>query len=120
MIDTIKELKKIGVGITLEDFGTGNSGLNYLRNLPVDRLKIDQTFINKIDSNHTDEVIIQAIIAMAGSLYLDVIAEGVEYKNQLSFLEAQHCQKFQGFYFSKPVSADKIESLLKKMKLHKK
>lgn len=111
VIETIKELKKLGVYIVLDDFGTGNSGLNYLRNLPIDRLKIDKTFIQNINENRSDEVIIQAIIAMADSLNLDVVAEGVENKKQKTFLETQHCHKFQGYYFSKPVAADKIEQL---------
>lgn len=114
VIETIKKLKEIGVRIVLDNFGIGNSSLNYLRNLPIDRLKIDRSFIQKIDSNRSDEVIIQAIIAMADSLFLDVIATGVKNKTQLNFLEMKNCQKFQGHYFSKPVSADKIESLLKK------
>ncbi len=114
VIDTIRKLKELGVRIVLDNFGTGNSSLNYLRNLPIDRLKIDRSFIQKIDANRSDEVIIQAIIAMADSLYLDVIAEGVENKNQLNFLETKNCKKFQGHYFSKPVSADKIEDLLAK------
>jgi len=87
--------------------------LNYLRDLPIDRIKIDNTFIHNIHCNRSDEVIIQAIIAMAESLYLDVLAEGVETKNQVAFLEEMHCNKFQGFYFSKPVTAKQLELLLK-------
>lgn len=114
VIDTIKNLKALGVCIVLDDFGTGNSGLNYLRDLPVDRLKIDKSFVQNIDFNRSDEVIIQAIIAMAESLSLEVLAEGVETENQIKFLESQNCNNFQGFYFSKPVSEEKLEQMLKK------
>lgn len=113
VIDTIKKLKELGVGIVLDNFGTGNSSLNYLRNLPIDRLKIDRSFIQKIDTDKSDEVIIQAIIDMADTLYLEVIAEGVENQNQVNFLATKNCKKFQGYYFSKPVNADKIEDLLR-------
>lgn len=113
VIKTIHELKKIGVQIVLDDFGTGYSSLNYLRELPVDRLKIDQSYVQNIASNRGDDVIIQAIIAMANNLNMQVLAEGVETQNQLDFLRNQQCGEAQGFYFSKPVSAEECESLLK-------
>lgn len=112
VIDSIKQLKKLGVNIVLDDFGSGNSGFNYLSKLPIDQLKIDQSFIQNI-SNRSDEVIIQAIIGMANSLNLDIIAEGIETPNQLQFLESHECHKFQGFYFNKPMSAQEIEKLIK-------
>lgn len=112
VIDTLNEIKKMGIHITLDDFGTGNSGLNYLRHVPIDRLKIDKTFIKNIDSNSSDEVIVQAIIAMANSLNVDVIAEGVENAAQVNFLKTKHCDKFQGYYFSKPISANEMEKLM--------
>lgn len=113
VIDAIKKIKKLGVNIVLDDFGTGNSSLNYLRILPIDRLKIDKSFVQNIDSSRSDEMIIQAIIAMARSLNLDVIAEGVETIKQINFLKNQDCKKLQGYYFSKPVSANKLKSLIK-------
>jgi diguanylate cyclase (GGDEF)-like protein len=112
VIDTVNELKKLGVKIVLDDFGTGNSGLSYLRNLPIDRLKIDKSFIDNIDVNRSDEVIIKAIIAMANSLYLDILAEGVEKEEQITFLESENCARFQGFYFSKPIDVTQMEHLL--------
>lgn len=114
VIDTIIELKKLGTYIVLDDFGTGNAGLNYLRTIPIDQLKIDKTFIENIDFNRSDEVIIKAIIAMAGSLDLEVVAEGVETQIQLNFLESQNCKRFQGYYFSKPLKAKALEKILKK------
>lgn len=110
---SIKELKKIGVNISLDDFGTGNSGFNYLHKLPIHQLKIDQSFIRNINSNRADEVIIQAIIGMANNLHLDVIAEGIETVNQLNFLESNDCHKVQGYYFNKPMTAEKLEELIK-------
>lgn len=109
----ISELKAIGIQIALDDFGTGYSGLNYLRKIPIDRVKIDQSFIQNIDVNRGDEVIIQAIIAMAENLNLEILAEGVETKQQLDFLQSQNCREVQGFYFSKPLSADEVKDLLR-------
>lgn len=114
VIDVIKRLKDMGVQIALDDFGTGNSSLNYLRNIPINRLKIDKSFIQNIDLNRNDEVIIQAIIAMAHSLNLDVLAEGVETKEQLDFLQNRACKDIQGFYFSKPLTPKECEKLLSK------
>lgn len=116
IVKTITDLKKLGVQIVLDDFGTGYSSLNYLREIPVDRLKIDQSYVQNIESNRGDDVIIQAIIAMAKSLHLEVLAEGVETKSQLEFLKKQKCGEVQGFYFSKPISSQECESLLTKSK----
>jgi diguanylate cyclase (GGDEF)-like protein len=113
VLDSIKELKQLGVSIVLDDFGTGNSGFNYLHKLPIDQLKIDKSFIQNINTNRSDEVIIQAIIDMANSLNLEVVAEGIETRSQLKFLESHDCHKFQGFYFSKPMSAENIEKLMR-------
>lgn len=114
VIRTIQDLKKIGVQIVLDDFGTGYSSLSYLRDLPVDRLKIDQSYVQNIAANRGDDVIIQAIIAMANNLNMQVLAEGVETQNQLEFLRSQNCSEVQGFYFSKPISAGECEHLLRK------
>lgn len=118
MLKTVHDLKKMGVQIALDDFGTGYSSLNYLREIPVDRLKIDQSYVQNIESDRGDDVIIQAIIAMAKSLKLEVLAEGVETKNQLEFLKKNNCEEVAGFYFSEALSAKACEKLLKKaMKL---
>ncbi len=113
IINTIHDLKKMGIQIVLDDFGTGYSSLNYLRELPVDRLKIDQSYVQNIDTNRGDDFIIQAIIAMAHSLNLEVLAEGVESEKQLEFLKKHKCSEVQGFYFSKPIPPELCEELLK-------
>lgn len=115
IINTVNDLKAMGLQIVLDDFGTGYSSLNYLRELPVDRLKIDQSYVQNIESNRGDDVIIQAIIAMANSLNLEVLAEGVETKGQLDFLRAQKVGEVQGFYFSKPISANDCEGFMRKV-----
>lgn len=113
MIKIIHRLKDLGLQISLDDFGTGYSSLNYLREIPVDRLKIDQSYIQNIENGRGDDAIIQAIIAMARSLNLEVLAEGVETERQLEFLKKQKCAKVQGFYLSRPISSYECEKLLK-------
>ncbi|CDZ77161.1 Bacteriophytochrome cph2 [Legionella massiliensis] len=113
LIETIRELKDFGVTIVLDDFGTGQSGLNYLHNLPINQIKIDKSFIHNISSNPNDEVIIQAILGMAKGLDLDVIAEGIENQSQLDYLEAQSCYRFQGYFFSKPLLPEQLEKIFK-------
>lgn len=114
--DSINELKKLGVSIVLDDFGAANSGFNYLSKLPIDQLKIDHSFIKNINSKRSDEVILQAIIDMANNLHLDLVVEGVETTSQFKYLESHNCYKFQGFYFNKPMSADKLEKLVHSLK----
>lgn len=114
VVKLICELKEMGVQIVLDDFGTGNSSLNYLKQIPVDRLKIDQSFVQNIDLNRSDEVIIHAIIAMANSLNIPVLAEGVETKGQLKFLQDENCNDIQGFFFSKPLEEKAMGDLLLK------
>jgi diguanylate cyclase (GGDEF)-like protein/PAS domain S-box-containing protein len=112
IIHVLSELREIGIQIALDDFGTGNSSLNYLRKIPIDRLKIDRSFIENINTNRNDEVIIRAIITMANSLNLEVIAEGVETQNQLQFLKSQECNEIQGYYLSEPLSVDELKEML--------
>lgn len=114
VIEVIHELKSLGITITVDDFGTGYASLNFLKKVPLDRLKIDGSFIQHIKSTGDDEVIIRAIIAMAKNLGLTVLAEGVETQNQLNFLKNNDCSEAQGFYFSKPLPKEELESLLKK------
>jgi len=111
---TIHELKKLGIQIALDYFGTCFSNLSYLRELPIDRLKIDQSYVQNIDSGRGDDVIIQAIIAMAKNLNLEVLAEGVETQNQLDFLKNQKCGEAQGYFYSKPISSKECENLLRR------
>jgi len=111
-IATLRELKTIGVHLAIDDFGTGYSSLTYLKHFPIDRLKIDQLFIRDITTNKDDASISEAIIALAGSLGMYVIAEGVETGEQMEFLLSRGCHEMQGFYFSRPVAAEKIRQVL--------
>ncbi len=111
-LKSLKELKDYGVTITLDDFGTGHSSLSYLKDISLDRLKIDKSFIDGICSQRNDQLIVKAIIAMAKSMSLDVIAEGIEEKSQLDSLKTLKCQEIQGFYFSKPQFAEDLEKML--------
>lgn len=118
--EAIKELKNLGVKIVLDDFGTGNSSLGYLRSLPIDQLKIDQSFIKDINKNHSDATIVKAIISIANSLEFEVIAEGVENSLQMNFLRAIECDKLQGYYFSYPLDPKTLEDLFTKKIPHTK
>ena len=110
--DAIQELRDDGVGIEIDDFGTGYSGLSYLKQLPVDGIKIDRSFISQIDTNPVDASIVSAIVAMAHSLGLKVTAEGVETAGQLEVLAAQGCDVVQGFLLSRPIDAGACRQLL--------
>ena len=110
---TLKNLKDFGVGIAIDDFGTGYSSLSRLKSLPISKLKIDKSFISDIAENEEDRKIVLVIIALAKGLGLDIVAEGVETKEQLEFLKRNGVAKIQGYYFSKPISSDKIDKFLK-------
>jgi len=105
---TIGRLKQLGVRISVDDFGTGYSSLSYLSRLPIDCLKIDQSFVHSMGEDNYNVHIIQAIISMAHSLGMTVIAEGIETQKQLEFLRAHGCNEGQGFLFAKPMSADRL------------
>lgn len=108
-IRTLKELNDLGVKISIDDFGTGYSSLNYLKKFCIDYLKIDKSFVKDIMNNENDAKIVETIVSMAHSLGLRVIAEGVEDKEQLRFLQSRHCDFIQGYYFSNPLPADVFE-----------
>jgi EAL domain-containing protein (putative c-di-GMP-specific phosphodiesterase class I) len=112
-ITTMNALNKIGVQFSLDDFGTGYSSLQYLKRLPLDQLKIDQSFVRDLATDSSDIAVIQAIIAMASSLNLDVIAEGVETEEQRQLLLSKGCTHYQGYLFGKPVPIEQFEALLK-------
>jgi diguanylate cyclase (GGDEF)-like protein/PAS domain S-box-containing protein len=113
MFSILQDLKDMGVMLAIDDFGTGYSSLAYLRQFKVNRLKIARTFIQDVSVDTDDAAITTAIINMAKALNLAVLAEGVENRAQLSFLEAQQCYTIQGFYFSKPVAVDQIDRHLR-------
>ena len=107
-------LKEIGVHLAVvDDFGTGYSSLSYLQQFPIDILKIDKSFIQRLTGGLDDSPIVGAIINMGKSLKLRVIAEGIETQQQLGFLQAQHCGEGQGYLFSRPVAAAQFTDLLK-------
>ena len=115
-IATLHNLRRRGVQISIDDFGTGYSSLAYLRRFPIDKLKIDMAFIRNVTSNTDDAAIALAIIRLAHSLKLDVIAEGVETAAQMAFLRRHHCDQMQGFYFSEPLPLPELEHLLLEQK----
>ncbi len=111
-VTVLDQLKAMGTRVTIDDFGTGYSSLAYLTRFPVDSLKIDRSFIAKAATEPRSAAIVQAVIAMARSLHLGVIAEGVESSEQMAFLLAQGCHDMQGYYFSRPVSEDAAAALV--------
>jgi diguanylate cyclase (GGDEF)-like protein/PAS domain S-box-containing protein len=115
-IACLQNLKKLGVQISIDDFGTGYSSLAYLRRFPIDKLKIDIAFIRDVTSNPDDAAITLAIIRMAHSLKLEVIAEGVETEAQLAYLRRHRCDHIQGYYFSRPLAVPEMEHFLREEK----
>ena len=105
-------LKALGIRLSLDDFGTGYSSLSYLKQLPLDQLKIDQSFVRDVVSDPSDAVLVKTIIDMARNFRLNVIAEGVESKAQLQYLKHNGCMAFQGYLFSKPIPIDQFNNLL--------
>jgi len=113
-IAKLEKINKLGIGISIDDFGTGYSSLSLLKRLPINRLKIDRSFIKDIPDDEEDVAIVQAILALAGSLKLDLIAEGVETLEQRDFLIDNDCVNIQGNYYSPPVSAKEMKKILLK------
>jgi diguanylate cyclase (GGDEF)-like protein len=113
----LHELKKLGVRLSLDDFGTGNSAIAYVKHFPIDTLKIDRSFVSGVTTSASDAAIAGATIAMARQLGLDVVAEGVEQGSQLEFLSRHGCENYQGFLFSEPIAATAFGELLAKWRL---
>jgi EAL domain-containing protein (putative c-di-GMP-specific phosphodiesterase class I) len=109
----LRRLNEMGIRMSVDDFGTGYSSLAYLKSFPLDTLKIDRAFVKDLISCSDDTAIVQAIVALARSLELTTVAEGVENDAQLALLTALGCNEYQGYYFSRPVAAEIIVSLLK-------
>ena len=112
-IATLRELKAMDIRLSVDDFGTGYSSLSYLKRFPIDTLKIDKSFVRDIPGDADDAAIAGAVITMAHSLGLKVVAEGVETAEQLRFLREHNCDTMQGYYFSRPLPAEQFEALLK-------
>jgi diguanylate cyclase (GGDEF)-like protein/PAS domain S-box-containing protein len=118
-IETLHRLKALGVRIALDDFGTGFSSLSYLKRLPIDKIKIDRSFIREIVTDHHDAAITQGIISMAHHLSLIVVAEGVETASQMEFLKGSRCDIFQGYHFARPMPFAALEAFLGHPEFHR-
>ena len=114
-LSVLQKLKAMGLKLAIDDFGTGYSSFSYLRQFRVSKLKIDRSFVRDVAVNPDDAAITTAIISMAKSLNLKVIAEGVENEAQMTFLRAHHCDEIQGYYFSKPLTVDKVADKLRQV-----
>jgi EAL domain-containing protein (putative c-di-GMP-specific phosphodiesterase class I) len=108
--DKLYHLKALGVAICIDDFGTGYAALSYLRQFPIDVLKIDKSFVQKIGASEQDDAIVLAIINLAHDLHFQVVAEGVETPLQRAFLTRHQCDTFQGYLFSKPIPPEKVHA----------
>jgi EAL domain-containing protein (putative c-di-GMP-specific phosphodiesterase class I) len=117
-LSVVQELKTMGLKLAIDDFGTGYSSFNYLKQFRVSKLKIDRIFIQDVAVNPDDAAITAAIISMAKSLHLKVIAEGVETEAQMSFLRTHRCDEIQGYYFSPPLAVDDVPDKLQVTTMH--
>jgi len=114
IIEKLKSIKQFGIKLAIDDFGTGYSSLAYLKRLPIDTLKIDKTFVSNLENDKSDAKICAATIALAHSLGLKIVAEGVETALQKEFLIKHHCEFLQGYFLSKPLTVDDASQYLQK------
>lgn len=117
-INRMSALKSMGLSFSLDDFGTGYSSLAYLKQLPIGELKIDRSFIRDVPQQLDDVAIVNSVLSLAKAMGLSVVAEGVETDEQWQYLKSLNCEKFQGYYFSRPLPADRIEQLIKEQRYH--
>jgi EAL domain-containing protein (putative c-di-GMP-specific phosphodiesterase class I) len=117
-LNIMHELKRVGIGLSLDDFGTGWSSLSCLRRFPLDRLKIDRSFMHDISTQPAAKAVVTSIVDLARNLGLRCVAEGVETKEQLAYLEEKHCPEIQGYLFSPAVSAQACGDLMRAGTLH--
>ena len=113
-IETLQALKKMGIQLSIDNFGTGYSSLNYLKHFPIDRIKIDRSFVADLDHSNDDATLVETIISMGHSLNRKVLAEGVENGKQLNFLTAAGCDEVQGFYLAMPMTAEDIAKRIRR------
>ncbi|MBF0342007.1 MAG: EAL domain-containing protein, partial [Magnetococcales bacterium] len=109
--ERMKSLKDLGLTLAVDDFGTGYSSLNYLKRFPIDTLKIDQSFVRDLGNTREGLAIVLAIISMGRAMNLEIVAEGVETREQMLLLKEKGCHEIQGYYFSKPVPTEGIQRL---------
>ena len=113
-INILNQINALGINLAIDDFGTGYSSLSYLKKLPISKLKIDQSFVRDLPDDEEDIAISKAVIALAKSLNLRIIAEGVETQAQKEFLVESNCEVIQGYLYSKPINQEEIQKLLAK------
>jgi EAL domain-containing protein (putative c-di-GMP-specific phosphodiesterase class I) len=114
-VEILKAIRALGIKVAIDDFGTGFSSLSYLRQLPIDQIKLDRSFIQHLPEHKSDAAIVIAIIQMAKTLNLEVVAEGVETEEQAKFLTESKCSYLQGYYFAKPVSIEDLKVILDRL-----